>query len=304
MQILPDAVACRACRASYQIKNGIPIFLRDAENVYETDPDRAEFWDEGWEKRFGAVLGQGTDAITAFRNEFVTMLEKQKYPAVTEIGPSAAGKLLLNIGCGGGQEGLTFAGYGARYVGVDFSYNAARYTEKLITSLGYKGACYQAEAERLPFKNASFDTIYSNGVLHHTPNTPDTLREVHRVLSPNGKAVIGLYATHSLTFYWYRLRAVLGGNFTAASIEHWLDANTEGEWQTGDRHNHYTRTYNRRQFEAMVLIAGFKDVRLVQSQIQLKDLPVLGRLFRILPPSVGDICIGPFGMMLIAVCGK
>lgn len=298
------SVRCESCGHEYKIVDGIPVFLRGGLNVYETDPDRAEFWNQGWEKRFGDLLNQDGNAVISFRNEFLTMLERQKYPAVTEIGTSAFGKLLLNIGCGGGQEGLLFAGYGARYIGVDFSYNAARYTQKLMERVGYEGLCYQAEAEHLPFKNNSFDIIYTNGVLHHTPNTLDTLRELHRVLAADGKAVIGLYATHSLSFYWYRFRAILAGNFSARSIERWLDANTEGEWQTEGRRNQHTRTYSRGRLNAVLKEAGFRSARIDQSQIQLKDLPVLGRLFRAMPDVIADRCVGAFGMMLIATCTK
>ena len=84
-------------------------FIKEANPYVDTHqgtviaPDKMRLWDEGWEKRFGALLGQGDDAIVAFRNEFKTMLERQKYPAVTEIGARSAGRILLNIGCGGGH---------------------------------------------------------------------------------------------------------------------------------------------------------------------------------------------------------
>jgi len=42
----------------------------------------------------------------------------------------------------------------------------------------------RADAERLPLADASFDAVYSFGVLHHTPDTQAAIDEVHRMLRP------------------------------------------------------------------------------------------------------------------------
>ena len=39
-----------------------------------------------------------------------------------------------------------------------------------------------------------FDVVYSNGVLHHTPNTQHVVSEILRVLKPGGKAIVMMYA--------------------------------------------------------------------------------------------------------------
>ena len=58
----------------------------------------------------------------------------------------------------------------------------------------------------------------------------------------DGVAYIGLYATRSMMFYWYQLHAVLCGNFSRRGIQDWLNANTEGGWQTNGRENKLTKT--------------------------------------------------------------
>ena len=72
-----------------------------------------------------------------------------------------------------------------------------------------------SDGERLPFRDESFDVVYSNGVLHHTPDTAGAIREVHRVLRPGGTAKIMLYHRNSLN-YWFEIvlrRGVLGLEF-------------------------------------------------------------------------------------------
>ena len=65
------------------------------------------------------------------------------------------------------------------------------------------------DAERLPFEDASFDRVSSNGVLHHTPDMLGSLREIRRVLRPGGRATIIVYNRNSL-HYWLHQVAVHG----------------------------------------------------------------------------------------------
>jgi ubiquinone/menaquinone biosynthesis C-methylase UbiE len=64
---------------------------------------------------------------------------------------------------------------------------------------GLQGSLTQGDAENLPFADGSFDLVYSHGVLHHTPDTGRAVREVHRVLSPCGRALIMITAVRLVT---------------------------------------------------------------------------------------------------------
>lgn len=297
---------CAECGIVYPSRNGVPVFLRPDTRIANEEADRAEFWDAGWEKRNSRLLALDQDGILAERRIYLDYQIKERYPSAIDINPdTVGGKTFLNIGCGGGFEGLLFAGYGTRYIGVDFSHNAVRFTRDLIRKAGFDGVTFQAEAETLPFQNDSMDYVYSSGVLHHTPNIEDTLKEVYRVVKPGGTAMIGLYATHSLMFLWYRLHAVARGNLTRKAIDDWMNANTEGEWQTGDRKNKWTRTYTKPQLAEMMTRAGFSDVHIQQSHLQIKTMPIVGKIADLLlPKNFGDIRVGRFGSMLIATSEK
>jgi len=302
----PSEYNCASCGAAYSIRDGVPVLLRENSEIVHEDTKRAEFWDAGWESRNASLLSSHRDEILRARAEYVDYLTKEGYPSVTDVIPDhVRGKLFLNIGCGGGYEGLLFSGYGVRYIGVDFSHNAARYTRDIVAKAEFEGVTYQAEAEALPFRDESIEYIYSSGVLHHTPNIEETLKEVYRVLAPGGTAMIGVYASYSIMFVWYRLHAVLRGNFTKKSIERWMHANTEGEWQTDKRKNHWTTTYNKPEFSEMMHIAGFSGVHIQQTPLQLRAIPVLGKILSaVFPAKVGDMRVGPFGGMIVATCIK
>ena len=111
------------------------------------------------------------------------------------------GLRVLEIGCGCGSEAERFARYGAHYTPVDLTNAAVSITQERFRLARLNGRFVQGDAENLPFADASFDLVYSHGVLHHTPDTPRTIREVHRVLAPGGRAVIMLYYRDSFNYH-------------------------------------------------------------------------------------------------------
>lgn len=67
-----------------------------------------------------------------------------------------------------------------------------------------------AEGQRLPFKNRSFDLVFSEFVFEHLPDPHSALREINRVLRPGGSFVVVVpnpdhyYARISgLTPFWF-----------------------------------------------------------------------------------------------------
>ena len=69
--------------------------------------------------------------------------------------------------------------------------------------------------ERMPFADASFDVVYSFGVLHHTDHMDRAVAEIRRVLRPGGQAIIGVYHRDSVSFWLGTVawRGVLTGGF-------------------------------------------------------------------------------------------
>jgi ubiquinone/menaquinone biosynthesis C-methylase UbiE len=138
--------------------------------------------------------------------EFFRDVEAHRYalePHIPEIARFGdwAGRDVLEGGCGIATDGLQFARCGARYTGMDFSPTALDLARRRFELEGADGRFVQGSLTELPFPDASFDLVYSNGVIHHIPETEGVVSEFHRVLRPGGTALVMVYHAASLNHH-------------------------------------------------------------------------------------------------------
>ena len=101
------------------------------------------------------------------------------------------GKKLLEVGCGMGYDSLEFIKRGVRVTAVDLTPNAVEFCRRHFEVVGADvDEVREGNALDLPFPDASFDAVWSNGVLHATGDTQKAIDEVWRVLKPGGRAII------------------------------------------------------------------------------------------------------------------
>jgi SAM-dependent methyltransferase len=111
---------------------------------------------------------------------------------------TAAGQRVLEIGVGLGADHQRFAQAGADLFGVDLTERAIEHTTRRMAAFGLSSQLQVGDAEHLTFQDVFFDRVYAWGVLHHTPDTPQALSEVWRVLKPGGRASVMIYHKWSL----------------------------------------------------------------------------------------------------------
>jgi ubiquinone/menaquinone biosynthesis C-methylase UbiE len=90
---------------------------------------------------------------------------------------------LLDAGCGDGGVARLLRNRVREVVGVDVEPSPAWQDERGL-------AFRVADAEHLPFENASFDAIHSKDSLHHMNDPRAALAEYRRVLRPGGTLVV------------------------------------------------------------------------------------------------------------------
>ncbi len=190
------------------------------------------------------------------------------------------GKKLLEVGCGMGTDLLQYARGGAVVTGLDLTLHHLELACKRFGLFRQSGTFVNGDAERLPFPDQSFDFVFSNGVLHHTPDTQRAVEEIHRVLKPGGETLILLYHKNSLTYYLQILlrsgtrrfagRLLRGRNPFTLSPASVLSASTDGET------NPLTKVYSRA--EGLRLMRSFPRVTAEIFHLHKGDFP-LSRLF-------------------------
>lgn len=114
---------------------------------------------------------------------------------LVSLGKMEPGSGVLDIGCGTGRYTIKIAGSpGARVFALDNS--ATMLHRALGSDRGRKIGWVLADANRLPFKQNSFDCVYMTMVLHHIESIDRALKGILRTLEHGGRLVI-LTSSHS-----------------------------------------------------------------------------------------------------------
>ncbi len=97
----------------------------------------------------------------------------------------------LDLGCGSGLIVLNLKSLGFinRAYGCDISFGMLKECQNFAETLKTSVFLAQSDAENLPFKDSSFDLVIGHAILHHLPEIKKALREVYRVLKPQGRCI-------------------------------------------------------------------------------------------------------------------
>ena len=219
-------------------------------------------------------------------------VERYRYHEYAPWMPSVMGfarhaqEKVLEIGAGIGTDLAQFAENGAFVTDIDLSGGHLAHAKENFALRGLSGEFVHQDAEVLPFEDDTFDLVYSNGVIHHTPNTEHVVEEIYRVLRPGGRTVIMVYAENSL-HYWRNLVFQIGvrdgllGVFSMAEIMSQFveisdqDAKPLVKVYTG------VRVRN--------LFSEFDQVEVTKQQLTKEELPFL---FRWLPTQLVGQLLG------------
>ena len=110
------------------------------------------------------------------------------------MGRLADGERVLDLGCGAGTDSLVAAqmvGPNGHVTGIDMTAAMLAKARGAAAEMGAANVEFvEAEAERLPFADASFDVVISNGVIDLIPDKDAVFSELFRVLALGGRLQI------------------------------------------------------------------------------------------------------------------
>jgi len=109
----------------------------------------------------------------------------------------APGRRLADVGGGTGNYALALAAEGWEPVVADRS-------AAMLARAAAKGLeTVEADAQRLPFADASFDAVMLVSMLHHLEDPAAALAEARRVLRPGGRLAVMAFTFEDLEDQWY-----------------------------------------------------------------------------------------------------
>jgi len=170
-----------------------------------TNRDVRDFWDVA---ACGEVAyAHGSTDADRFRSQQDARYKLE--PFITQFASfeEGVGQKVLEIGIGMGADHERWArSKPLRLCGIDLTPRAIEMTNARLALSGLSSELQVADAEHLPFPDATFGMVYSWGVLHHSNDTQQAIREVARVLKPNGFARIMIYHKRSIVGFLLWLR--------------------------------------------------------------------------------------------------
>jgi SAM-dependent methyltransferase len=157
------------------------------------------------------------------------------------------GARVLEVGCG---AGWMWAEASAR-LPIDLELTLTDLSPGMVTEaldrVGSLGRYRQtvgrvADVQELPFRDAAFDVVVANYVLHHVPDAGRAVAEMARVLHPDGVAVVACVGDGHLAELHQIRREVFGDGWSNALTDTSFGARsgarllpTASAWSTGAR---------------------------------------------------------------------
>jgi SAM-dependent methyltransferase len=185
--------------------------------------------------------------------EYFDEVEQRKYFVEWHIPGFAQfdrwrGKQVLEVGCGLGTDATNFARNGAVYTGLELSQTSLDLARRRFEVFGLQGRFLQCNAEQLAdhVPHQAYDLVYSFGVIHHTPRPDAVIREIRKVIRPDGEFRLMLYARES-----------------------WKDAMIEGGLDQPEAQNGcpIAFTYSRQEVRDLLEPHGFSVLSMEQEHI-------------------------------------
>ena len=192
--VASGTLACTSCSKNYPVRNGIARFICDIKEYNAT-------WNYKWNE---IDRGRGLNykiiekSDPAYEIHDIYDRNSHNGRAFTRMRDGKA----IEIGCGVGQYVIrSIKEYQPRKI-VALDLTEAVDTFRSIVRSRYpemmpKILFVQASVFAMPFRQESFDFVYSLGVLHHTGRTLDAIREASSLVRNGGDLNFWVYASSS-----------------------------------------------------------------------------------------------------------
>ncbi len=189
-EILEGELVSEGSGNRYRITNGIPRFVEDTE------------YNKTWDYKWTAIdRGKGLNYRIIDKSDPAYKIHDifDRNGHGGEAFRYAAGRLVLDIGCGVGQYTVKLLrDYGpAKVVAVDLTGGVDIFRKivfERFPAYRKKIVFVQANVFAMPFRPQTFDYVFSLGVLHHTGRTREAILAAADLVKEGGQMNVWVYA--------------------------------------------------------------------------------------------------------------
>ncbi len=161
-----------------EIKKTYASVSREPEKDFVFPTGRAWAEDLGYPEELAGVPESAAESFAGVANPF-------------SLGRLEPGERVLDLGSGAGTDSLVAAqmvGPDGYVTGIDMTPEMLAKARAAAEEMGVRNVEFvEAEAEKLPFPDGSFDVVVSNGVIDLIPDKDAVFAELFRVLRPGGR---------------------------------------------------------------------------------------------------------------------
>lgn len=172
-----NQVKCSDCLKTFKIENGIYYLLPEYSEDIKLSVEK---WDEGYVKQYNSK-----SYLEAFEKYKVDHFENVKSQLFAERKGDCS--VYLEIGCGPFFLASLIANDFDLVIGIDFCPHALKIAKEVLQLNNIQNyILIHGDILEMPIKESTVDLIYGGGVIEHFQDTLSSVKELQRVLRPNG----------------------------------------------------------------------------------------------------------------------
>ncbi|MFX0197564.1 MAG: class I SAM-dependent methyltransferase [Candidatus Hodarchaeota archaeon] len=153
-------------------------------------------------------IKQYYDKTEAYYTKFLSKagqyFKNRKINVFQKFMNSKEGSKILEVGCADGVFTLEFAKMNSTMIGLDLSKKQLLKLMKISKNLPYEIHTVLGDAESLPFKSDSIDTIISISTIRYVPNPQSAILDFARVVKQGGRVVVDFPNKYSPYFLFLK----------------------------------------------------------------------------------------------------
>jgi SAM-dependent methyltransferase len=189
--VMTGVLRCRACGAAYAVHGGVPRMNRAMDDLAGV----ARTFSYEWGAHHAGTLEDGTLFGRTEEEDW------ELFRAGTRLDQGDLGGLtVLDAGCGSARLSRQMADLGAQVIALDMSDAVdgafARYRD--VANLHI----VQGNLLRAPVRHHAFGLVWSNGVIHHTPDARGAFEALTGYVRPGGRLFVWVYPNRVNPFRW------------------------------------------------------------------------------------------------------